>query len=374
MGFSLNFKKKIITVPVIFVSVLIFGFYAYVYSGIFSENVFFSNKASANDVKLEDSSKFSANVLGEKETSELGTSDSTELRMNSATQLANKSAQNQIAFGVAVFDYTNNAPELGDLQKGLNGKISSVSIFKQFGNAYNNNINQDNVAFIKKNNLKLVIAWEPWNPDEGTKQSKDFLKEIIAGKQDSYLKSFAQEIKSFGNPVTIRFGHEMNGDWYPWGNRPDDYKSAYRYIVQFFRSEGVENVSWMWCINADNVPYTNIENARIYYPGDDVVDLVGIDGVNFGASQADSKWRSFKEIFTPAYAFLAKAYGKPLVIAETASSEVGGNKSQWISEMFGSLSTTFPKVQELIWFSINKETDWRINSSENSYNSFKKHL
>ena len=40
---------------------------------------------------------------------------------------------------------------------------------------------------------------------------------IAAGDYDSYLRSYADSIRRFGQPVIIGFGHEMNAPWYSWG-------------------------------------------------------------------------------------------------------------------------------------------------------------
>ena len=40
---------------------------------------------------------------------------------------------------------------------------------------------------------------------------------IVAGSHDSYLRSFADSVRDFGQPIAIGFGHEMNANWYSWG-------------------------------------------------------------------------------------------------------------------------------------------------------------
>lgn len=275
-------------------------------------------------------------------------------------------------FGVVVNDYANRTGELSSLEQMTGRSFSSVSIFKQFGSRYNSNLILDDLAYIKSNNKRLLIAWEPWNPEQGGNQSIDYLKEIPEGKHDIYLKSFATTIRSYGAPVTLRFGHEMNGNWYPWGQRPAEYIKAYRYVVTFLKNEGVSNVNWMWSINAENVPTSPISSVNNFYPGNDVVDVVGIDGFNFGTSSGG--WRSFRQIFSPAYEFLSANYDKPIVISETASAEIGGNKPAWVTAMANDLPIYFSKVSEVIWFSILKEADWRINSSEATLQSFKEIL
>ena len=64
---------------------------------------------------------------------------------------------------------------------------------------------------------------------------------IAAGAYDDYLRSYADSVRSFGHPVVIGFGHEMNGSWYPWGYRhvqPATFVAAWRHIVALFASQG----------------------------------------------------------------------------------------------------------------------------------------
>jgi beta-mannanase len=282
--------------------------------------------------------------------------------------------RNNINFGVVVEKYSNETGEISAIESQLGINVSTVGIFKQFGLPTNNNLVTEDLAFIKSSGKTLLLTWEPWNPQEGINQSIDFLSEIINGTQDDYISSFAQQVKNYNSPVLLRFAHEMNGNWYPWGNRPAEYVNAYRKVVDVFRENGVDNVRFVWCINSDNVPYTPIENSAQYYPGNAYVDYIGIDGFNFGTSQSSSEWRNFAQIFLPSYSFVESRYpGKPIFIAETASSEFGGNKSEWINGMFIALAD-MPEIGEIIWFNLLKETDWRIDSSQSSLEALRVNL
>lgn len=276
-----------------------------------------------------------------------------------------------IRFGIVVDDYANKQGGLSNVEQKT--ALATVSVYKQFGLSGNKDLQADDLAYMKSKGYTLLIAWEPWNPEESDHQSNDYLSDIPAGKYDDYIKNFASGVKAYGNPVIIRFGHEMNGNWYPWCQRPDAFKTAYNYIVTLFRQEGVTNVSWMWSINADNVPYTAISDAAKYYPGNDTVNIIGIDGFNFGTANPGTQWRSFKDIFMPAYQY-ASQYGKPIIISETASAEAGGNKAEWIQAMFRDLALSFPNVTEIVWFNLNKETDWRIDSSSAALTAFQNGL
>jgi hypothetical protein len=49
--------------------------------------------------------------------------------------------------------------------------------------------------------------------------------------------------------------------------------------------------------------------------------------------------------------------------------EVGGDKAQWISDLFASIEAR-PRIHNFIWFDISKETDWRIDSSAAALSAF----
>ena len=71
---------------------------------------------------------------------------------------------------------------------------------------------------------------------------------------DRYLRAFASSVRDFGHPMVIGFGHEMNADWYSWGYKhvpAPTFVAAWRHIVSLFRSQGADNVTWLWTINQD---------------------------------------------------------------------------------------------------------------------------
>jgi hypothetical protein len=55
-----------------------------------------------------------------------------------------------------------------------------------------------------------------------------------------------------------------------------------------------------------------------------------------------------------------------------ASAEVGGDKGAWIDEIIPTLRSSYPLIKGLVWFDINKETDWRISSTPASEEAFKR--
>lgn len=57
------------------------------------------------------------------------------------------------------------------------------------------------------------------------------------------------------------------------------------------------------------------------------------------------------------------------MLAEVASTELGGTKSLWIQNFFVGLERN-PDVLAFVWFNHEKETDWRIQSSAAAEQAF----
>ncbi len=218
-----------------------------------------------------------------------------------------------------------------------------------------------------------VITWEPWDP--GGDQSKNILPDIIAGKYDTEIVEWAIALKALNYPVVIRWGHEMQGDWYPWSKNPTLYRQAYQHMVTVFRAQNAHQVMWMFAPNHNDGgtgrKYTD------YYPGADFVDLLGISGYNFGTTQPSwgSSWRSFENVFGPIVDDLSSRFNLPIIL-DVASAEQGGDKAAWIADMGQQLAenSRFDLIKGIVWFQEDKsrqgETNWRFDSSPEALAAF----
>jgi beta-mannanase len=211
-----------------------------------------------------------------------------------------------------------------------------------------------------------MVTWEPWYYAQGLNQPKYSLQNIINGSFDAYITQWAEASKAWGHPYFLRFGEEMNGNWYPWseqvnGNKPGQFVQAWQHIHNIFTSVGATNVSWVW---APNVEYNGSTSLSELYPGNAYVDWIGLDGYNWSTVNGH-QWQTFSQVFKQTYNdVLHMSTGKPLMVAETASAPVGGNKAAWITDALGAqIPQWFPAIKAVVWFNDNKETDWRIESS-----------
>ncbi len=227
-----------------------------------------------------------------------------------------------------------------------------------------------------------MITWEPWSipllaGDARPEDQPEFsLSAILKGKYEEYIWNWALDLKNLSSPIFFRPMHEMNGNWYPWcgkvnGNAPAEYVEAWRYIRSIFREAENDKMIWVWSPYAHSVPDERDNEMSRYFPGTQEVDWLGLDGYNWGTNREWSRWQSFREIFEEGYDRLIQlAPEKPLMIAETGCAEDGGSKSRWIEEAAEILRQRFFRIRAFIWFNINKECDWRIESSEESATSF----
>jgi hypothetical protein len=217
-----------------------------------------------------------------------------------------------------------------------------------------------------------LITWEPWAWGGGLAQPAYALDRIAAGDFDAYITQWGQALASWGQPVQLRFAHEMNGNWYPWaegvnGNQPGDYVQAWRHVHDVVAATGASNVDWVW---SPNVPYFGSTDLAGLFPGAGYVNVVALDGYNWGTSASWSSWMSPQDLFAPGIAqLLTLAPGLPILIAEVASAEAGGSKAQWNTDLVSYLAAQ-ADVEGFVWFHMQKETDWRINSSDASAAAF----
>lgn len=213
-----------------------------------------------------------------------------------------------------------------------------------------------------------IVTWEPWKYLGGDSYDRSAFTtdSIISGAHDDYLYRWADELAAWGERVYLRFAHEPNGTWYPWspagGTSPQAYVQVWRHVRSIFATKNVQNVRWIW---APNVVLAG-EQLADWYPGDDVVDVIGVDGYNWGTSIPDGKWTSPKDLFGESLDQIREvAVDKPILVTEVGSAEQGGSKPDWIKDLVDYLGGA-PNVSGFVWFDFNKEADWRIESSPRS--------
>jgi hypothetical protein len=262
----------------------------------------------------------------------------------------------------------SDRPELIDRYAGQVGRFPVIVMsYKDWGSIPFDSEQMD--AIWNRGGVPM-ITWEPWTAEE----EGIALRHIAAKRWDRYLRRAARSASNWGKPLMVRFAHEMNGDWFPWGrgvngNTARDFRKACKHVVYLFRFHGATNVIWVWSPNEDSGG--SFQFAPLY-PGDEWVDWVALDGFNFGA---DEGWPSFTTVFGSTYERLVELTNRPMMIAETGSSEDGGDKAAWISSALGREAPRFPRVRALVLY--DGETprgDFRVDTSPEALEALRREL
>jgi mannan endo-1,4-beta-mannosidase len=189
------------------------------------------------------------------------------------------------------------------------------------------------------------------------------LAAIAAGRFDGYLRSYAQQVRAFGDPVIIGFAHEMNGFWYSWGYghvSPSTWVAAWRHVVTVFRQQGADNVTWLWTVNIMDPP--GIPAPSSWWPGSAYVTWVGIDGYYLLADD------SFQGVLGPTIAEVRGLTDKPILIAET-----GIGTRDVPAAMPGLIAGIRQShLLGLVWFDAAGSPNWRLEGHPAALGAFRR--
>ena len=284
---------------------------------------------------------------------------------------------NQIMFGI--FNQTYFLPEGSGpfikYEESLDYKFEFFMTYMDFWQEFP----QEVVDRAYSEGRVMMLTWQPKMNPEVDKTSV-LIPGIINGDYDAYIKDCVRRMKAIGEPVFLRFGNEMNGDYTVWcdwfySKDADLYIDAWRHIYRIVKQEEANNVIFVWNPNDRSYPDFKWNSPELYYPGSDFVDWVGLTGYNGGTSYPNDTWRNFNDIYRPIYnEYLLKYPGKPFMITEFACNETGGDKKAWINECFSSLKN-YPNIRIADWFDLTVDK-WLypIDSTPGSKEAFKQGL
>jgi hypothetical protein len=276
-----------------------------------------------------------------------------------------------VALGVYVPDLAEKPQRLDRFGRLVGRQPVIASIYKQWDTAP---FDPAELAPIWNHGAVPMVTWEPFSYS-----GREFpLRRIQRGAFDEYVRDSAAAARRWGKPILLRFAHEMNGDWYPWGrgvegNNSYRYRAVWRRLVGIFRNRGADNVQWVWTPNVNTggeLPFRDL------YPGDRWVDWVGFDGFNWALR---GEWNSFTDIVDNSYEEMAELTSRPMIVSETGSSENGGDKAAWVASALGAEMAKLSRIRAVVWFNEEFEDitgegdalDARVNSSSDSLRAFR---
>ncbi len=182
------------------------------------------------------------------------------------------------------------------------------------------------------------------------------LEDVAAGSYDGQIGEMCGGLATLDTPSFVRWGHEMElvSGRYPWAS--DDaasYIAAYRHFAERCRELMGDQLYLVWS------PAGNQE-LTAYYPGDDVVDYVGLSVFDYAEyferheMPADP---TFDELFSPRYERVVD-YDKPVMIAEFGTTRSGSERIAWLNDAF-SATPNYPLLRSIVFFhAVDQEGVW----------------
>ncbi len=246
-----------------------------------------------------------------------------------------------------------------------------------------------------------LVFWSPWDKPYVQNRGPDKfnLIDIIAGKWDAYIDKWADGAREFGHPMIVAFGVEMNGDWFPWSGTfyggedwddeadnwkgPENFRRAYRHVVDRVRARGATNIKWMFHANNYSYPLDTWNFAPAYYPGSDYVDWLGLSV--YGQQFKEEPNPGITSLLDWPYQELSGLDpNKPIMIAEWATGEFpyepgepGIHKPEWIKQALELFRTRYPRVKAAVywherWQNVDQTySNLRVNSSVESLQAYR---
>jgi hypothetical protein len=192
--------------------------------------------------------------------------------------------------------------------------------------------------------------------------------EILAGEHDGYLRAVAAEVKAFGRPLMIApFAEQNSVGYFSFGpdattsleeiaetgeslcdaygdpaapDGPERLRDVTRYIIDLFRAEEVENVTWFqyaatgYMSDDPRHGQTPWLGPATFYPGDDYIDWVGASGYH---GDPEHGYDNATDILGPAVDAFAAVTDRPFITPEfgvqTAGDRVAQTERTFLDEL-----------------------------------------
>lgn len=266
-----------------------------------------------------------------------------------------------------VFKMTNEYPlvygfDIGNIEHGNPKNIDGVPF----------DLMRDMIKRAYKNGGIITISWHIDNPvtggdswDKTSAISNILNNKEVSGKYDLWLSRAAEfmgSLKFRGKPIPIIYRpfHEMNGSWFWWGGDncyAEDYKTLWKRTVKDLKDKhGLHNLIYTYSPNKLGPEDDYME----YYPGDEYVDILGIDIYDFN-NPDDYKTALSHDLNI--VRSIAEEKGKPFAFTETGFETIPNPK--WFTEVL------YPELKDS---GISWVLFWRNDRTEHHYLPYPGHI
>ncbi len=266
--------------------------------------------------------------------------------------------------------------ELGDLELGAEANLDDVNFKKM----------QDWIKQGFERGGVITVAWHTNSPLTGASswevvptvehiipggshhaQFKEYLDTLADFLQElTYTDSDGQEQLI---PVIFRPWHEHNGAWFWWGKDTTseaDYIALWRFTVDYLRDEkALHNLIYAFSPDRSRIDLDSFDEDYFYgYPGDDYVDILGIDNYHdFGSASGPDPQHQQQNLIRSLEQTVRVAQQRNKIAALSEGGLDGvGEPYFWTERLLAALNANDETRQiayALMWRNANREKEQR---------------
>ena len=251
--------------------------------------------------------------------------------------------------------------DLGHIELGADKNLDGVP-FKRIKDEIINHFNHGGM---------ITLSWHLNNPlSGGTAWVADSLKGIEkhtvaavleGGEKHELFLSWLDRVADFLNsletpygvrvPVVFRPWHEHTGSWFWWGQdfcTPEQYKKLWEMTVERLKDKDVVNA--LYAYSPGTEPNGNADQYLERYPGDDIIDVMGLDCYCSAADADTAKVALYTHTLDKNLAMVvkvAKEHHKAAALTETGYE--GIKISNWWTEALATVLAKHPISYVLVW-------------------------
>ena len=203
----------------------------------------------------------------------------------------------------------------------------------------------------------VTISWHPRNPVTGGTAwdaTDGVVKAILSeGETHDLFMTWLARVRTFltslqtekGEPIpfTFRPWHENNGFWFWWGNThctPEEYLALWNLTQDYLTAPNI-----VWCYSPNLQGGFTDETFVPRYPGDDHVDLIGLDAYQWGTEEEYLSQAGADLDYLCAY---GAQHGKLVALTECGIQSVSKHPTWW-HQVLLPLIKKYPLSYALLW-------------------------
>lgn len=285
-------------------------------------------------------------------------------------------ATRRVALGVSMLKDRDIATY--DAFKARTGRAPATwSIWSDWGSPTTGNLPLAFMEHLKQNGTVPMIIWQPVDSTNKWNRAYSYRKIWRTAVHDDYIRSFVDQVRAYDGRVLIRFAHEFDGGWYPWGvgkpeNSLKEFRGAWRKIWRFFRDpapgqEGAPKARFIWSPQGSK----DRDWMAKAFPGATYVDYLGFTAFNW-ATYKRLPWYPLTRIVAHRIGLFSKLPRKRVIVTETGSDFRGRNRSKaaWLRDGYAAVYKRWPQIVAIAYFHVDmRETgdpkhpeNWSLDS------------